>query len=387
MPGHGHFFPYVPLARALASAGHHVTFATSKSYATVVEEHGFDTLVVGIDYTQGSVPVEGDESLDAVEQLMFVENPPQILEDLLPHLETSPPDVLLADPTETGSMVAAEAAGVPWGSVVNGRRNGFYPGFVPFAKSERPGSPLHLFQTGLARLRESAGLEPVDYLSGELPYDRTFSLCMAPPSFNGWPLTVQHHTSHPLRPQIHTSDSEDDWLHDLPDEPLVAISLGTLWGTPALYETAARAALETGARVVVATGLDVDVEHERLTKVAWVSMDNLMARADVLVHHGGWGSTVAALASGTASVVIPMGADQFWNAQGIANTGAGVVAQKTDAAETLQALFEESLGNPLYRLNAERLRSEIDAMPAPAEVVPLIERLAEDEVVFNKEAS
>jgi UDP:flavonoid glycosyltransferase YjiC (YdhE family) len=230
-------------------------------------------------------------------------------------------------------------------------------------------------------------LEPVEYLSGELPYDRTFSLCMAPPSFNGWPLTVQHHTSHPLRPQIHASDSEDDWLHDLPDEPLVAISLGTLWGTPALYETAARAALKSGARVVVATGLEVDVEHRRLTKVAWVSMDNLMARADVLVHHGGWGSTVAALASGTASVVIPMGADQFWNAQGIANTGAGVVAQKADAAETLQALIEESLGNPLYRLNAERLRSEIDAMPAPAEVVPLIERLAEDEVVFNKEAS
>jgi UDP:flavonoid glycosyltransferase YjiC (YdhE family) len=33
-----------------------------------------------------------------------------------------------------------------------------------------------------------------------------------------------------------------------------------------------------------------------------------MDRSDVLVHHGGWGSTIAALATGTPAVVIPLGA-------------------------------------------------------------------------------
>jgi UDP:flavonoid glycosyltransferase YjiC (YdhE family) len=36
------------------------------------------------------------------------------------------------------------------------------------------------------------------------------------------------------------------------------------------------------------------------------------------------------------------------------------------------------LEDPVYRLNAERLRREIESMPTAAEVVPIIERLAMD---------
>src|SRR5690606_40128622 len=53
VPGHGHFFPMVPLARALERAGHEVTFCTSESYAETVVDHGFAALGVGLDYTQG----------------------------------------------------------------------------------------------------------------------------------------------------------------------------------------------------------------------------------------------------------------------------------------------------------------------------------------------
>ncbi len=249
---------------------------------------------VGIDYNQGSV--EWDDSDTApVEKIMFVDGPPVMLQDLMDLLSVDPVDVVLVDPTEAGSMVAAEARGVSWGAVVPGRRSGFVPGFVPFDPAERPGSFHFLGRQTYDTLREIAGLEPLELLLGEYGYDRTFSLCMAPESFNGWPLPAQHHTSHPLRPEVHKSDSDDEWLDELPDDlQLVALSFGTLFGSPELYTEATSAALETGAYVVVSTSYELDIEHDRLAKTSWVSMDRLMDRADLSVHHAGWGSTIAA---------------------------------------------------------------------------------------------
>lgn len=371
------------MARALESDGHEVVFATSESYGKTVEKHGFNHVSVGLDYTQGSVEFEGADATP-VEQLMFFDGPPVMYEDLSNYFASSQIDVVLADPTEFGSMVAAEAFGVPLGSVVPGRRNGFMPAFVPFDPEKRADSFLGKMIDSLETLRQSAGLSG-DMLPGEAPYDRTFSLCMAPESFNGLPPAAQHHTSHPLRPEIHHSDSDDAWLDDLPtDLPVVAVSFGTLFGSPELYEDAITAILATDAHVVASTSFDIATEHDRLTTTSWVSMDRLMKRADVSVHHGGWGSTVAAIASGTPSVVVPIGADQFTNAQGIKNTGAGVVVGFGDVKRDLEAAVRAVVADKIYELNARRLQNEIESMPAAPDVIPLIQRLAEDGVVFNK---
>jgi UDP:flavonoid glycosyltransferase YjiC (YdhE family) len=116
-------------------------------------------------------------------------------------------------------------------------------------------------------------------------------------------------------------------------------------------------------------------------------MDRLMGRADVSVHHGGWGSTVAALATGTPSVVVPIGADQFGNAQALRNTGSGVPIQRDRVSEDMADVIRSLLAEDIYALNARRLRAEIDAMPSAAECVRLVEQLAGDGVVFNKPSS
>lgn len=384
IPGHGHLFPNLPLANALKSVGHDVTFATSKSFGPTVGDYGFGAIPVGIDYTQGSVDWE-DSNTDPVEQIMFVDSPPVVLEDLGQYLDENDVDVILVDPTETGSMIAAEASGIPWGAVVPGKRNGFMPAFVPHDPERRDSSFVIGIRSGIARMREAVGLPPEELLLGEAPYDRRFSFCMAPESFNGWRLQQQHHTSHPLRPEIHASDSEDDWLDELPsDHPVVSVSFGTLFGSVELYTTAVEAALGTGAFVVVSTSYELPVEGERLKHVKWVSMDRLMDRTDVLVHHAGWGSTVAALASGTPSVIVPIGADQFTNAQAFRNTGAGIPVDVGAVESALEGAVSEVLKDDLYLRNAKRLQREIDAMPSAIECVPLVEELAEKGVVFNK---
>ena len=113
-------------------------------------------------------------------------------------------------------------------------------------------------------------------------------------------------------------------------------------------------------------------------------MDHLMRRSDVLVHHGGWGSTMAALSTGTPAVVIPLGADQFVNAARIERTGAGLTGDSTNP-DSIRDAVRKALDNPVYRLNAERLQLEIETMPSAGEVVPLIERLAaEGPPIFNR---
>ena len=47
-PGYGHFFPMVPLARALVGAGHEVAFATAADFCPAVAKEGFTALPAGI---------------------------------------------------------------------------------------------------------------------------------------------------------------------------------------------------------------------------------------------------------------------------------------------------------------------------------------------------
>jgi UDP:flavonoid glycosyltransferase YjiC (YdhE family) len=255
IPGHGHFFPMLPLARALRAAGHVVKFGTSAKYGDTVREPGFEAFAVGLDYTQSGIVSGGGEIGDVV-QAMFVDGPSELVLSYADRFSEERPDVVLADPSDIGSPIAAEVAGVPWGVVLNGVIGGLHSGDLPFDLEERQAAIDQSNATG--RLRDQVGLEPLDLLDSERPYDRTLRLTMVPKSLAGWPLEWRSHTAHELRPEIHTSDSDDAWLSGVAsDAPVVAVSLGTLFGTPDLYRRTVQAALGTGATVIAATSFDL----------------------------------------------------------------------------------------------------------------------------------
>ena len=377
IPGHGHFFPMLPLARELRAAGHVVTFGTSASYGATVREHGFEAFAVGLDYTQLGI-VSGSGDIDDLVQAMFVDGPPELVRSYADRFAKGRPDVVLTDPSDVGSPIAAEVAGVPWGVVLTGVIGGIHAGDVPFDLKERRAVLEQSNAANPNKLRADIGLEPLDLLESERPYDRTLRLTMVPRSLAGWPLKWRSHTAHELRPEIHTSDSDDAWLADIPtDAPVVAVSLGTLFGTSELYRRTIEAVLGTGATVIAATSFDLGIEHDRLITTSWVSMDRLMDRSDVLVHHGGWGSTIAALATGTPAVVIPLGADQFVNASRLDSIGAAVSVDMEEIEDIVPMSISAVVDDPIYRLNAARLAREIENMPPAEHVVPIIEGLAE----------
>ena len=72
----------------------------------------------------------------------------------------------------------------------------------------------------------------------------------------------------------------------------------------------------------------------------WWSQDQVMAQAALTVNHGGFGTTLAALAAGVPQVVVPLFAlDQFETAALISEVGTGVVVpSRTDLKATAPSM-------------------------------------------------
>ena len=89
------------------------------------------------------------------------------------------------------------------------------------------------------------------------------------------------------------------------------------------------AAAELPARVLLTVGRDADIDAlgpapPNLRVEAWVPQADVLGHADLVVSHGGSGTTLGALAAGLPLVVVPLFADQPDNARRVAAVGAGV---------------------------------------------------------------
>jgi hypothetical protein len=163
------------------------------------------------------------------------------------------------------------------------------------------------------------------------------------------------------------------WLFEPVPRPRVAVTLGTvvpgLVGLDPLRWILA-AAPELDVEFVVALGgadpgtlgaLPDNVRAER-----WIPLNALLHTCAAVVHHGGSGSTMAALNAGLPQLVLPQGADQFDNAEAIARRGVGFAASTADPAT-------EALGRVLHeaalRAAAREVRAEVSSMPGPVEVM------------------
>ncbi|HEY2694585.1 MAG TPA: nucleotide disphospho-sugar-binding domain-containing protein, partial [Pseudonocardiaceae bacterium] len=99
----------------------------------------------------------------------------------------------------------------------------------------------------------------------------------------------------------------------------------------------------------------------------------LLSVSDGVVHHGGAGTTMTAVAAGIPQLVLPQGADQFLNADAVARASAGAVvtAQDLDAAR-----LTDLLTGTAKRTAAAKLADELASQPSPADVVPTLVDLA-----------
>jgi MGT family glycosyltransferase len=168
-----------------------------------------------------------------------------------------------------------------------------------------------------------------------------------------------------------------------PGDPLVLVSLSTFRfpGMTQCLQTILDACADLDARVVVTTGPVVDPDELRAPANAevhrFVPHAALMARASLMVGHGGHGSALQALAHDLPQVLMPMHPmlDQPMVARTIEAAGAARVVPKKATAAGLTPVIASLLADGPHRAAAARLGAEIRALPGAVGAAERIERL------------
>ncbi|WP_329103484.1 glycosyltransferase [Micromonospora sp. NBC_01699] len=316
----GHTYPLIPLAIAARDAGHEVHFAAGADVHPPLAANGLR-------------PFRPADSFYEV-----------YAEDLEPELARLRPDLVVHEWGLPGAAVAAARAGIP----------GIWHGF------------------GRA-IPEGIGLESPTG-NTEAPGRPHVDIC--PPSLQDKDFLATEHRI-VLRPvPFSTPAALPTWSGRHDSKPLIYLTLGTAFGTAELLTVAIEGLAGLDARVVVAAGR---VGPEQLGEVpdnvivrAWVPQAQLLPYVDVVVHHGGSGTTLGALTVGAPQLFLPQGADQFANADAVSAAGAGLrlLADEVSAdavAEQVRKLLPQA-GPAGHRDAAGAIAEEIAAMPSPDEV-------------------
>ncbi|GLZ33678.1 glycosyl transferase [Lentzea sp. NBRC 105346] len=300
----GHTYPMIPLAVAARDAGHEVHWAAG--------EHVHSDLSV-----LGVRPFRPADSFYEI-----------YAEDLAPDLERLRPDLVVHGWGVPGAAAAARAAGIP------GLWHGFGRMFPPDIGLSRPdfGSP-HVDICPIS-------LQDKEFLSS------ASRIALRPV---------------PFRPGA--------W--ERPAGMLIYVTFGTAFGTASLLSMVIPAVARLASQVVVATGrvpvASLGPLPSNVTAHSWVPQAAVVPHASVVVHHGGSGTTLGALAAGVPQLVLPQGADQFANAAAVVAAGVGlapaVISGEAIGDDTLTLLASRS-----YREAARALAAEIALMPSPASV-------------------
>ena len=317
----GHTYPLIPLAVAAREAGHEVHFAAGEGVHAPLAANGLRPF----------------RPADAFYELYA--------EDLEPELARLRPDLVVHGWGVPGAAIAARRAGIP------GLWHGFGRMFPDGIGLELPGKAV-------------PGLPHVDICPPSLQ-DRDF---------------LANEDRIELRPVAYSEPAAQPARDTA--RPLVYLTLGTAFGTPELLTTAIDALATLDGRVVVATGR---VRPEQLGDVPgnvtlhqWVPQADLLPHVDVVVHHGGSGTTLGALAVGVPQLILPQGADQFANAAAVTAAGAGARLLPDEVSADALAAVVRTLARPGGHSEAARaIAEEIARMPGPDEVARRLPEYAE----------
>jgi MGT family glycosyltransferase len=392
LSGHGHLNPLIPLARALQARGHEVAFAARDIVQPRVEAAGFRFFPVGSDRNldpeyQAFKPVQdamplGIESELVIYTRLFCGIAPRLMTPGLVQVgQTWQPQVIIREAGEYGALIAAEYLGLP--HVV-----------VSFAAA--------LKSVLMLEARAAEGLDPIRQFWG-LPPDpdltaiyRYLHLVYSPPTFAAHDVTGDTPSfpippnTHFIRPQIFDNTANEtlpDWVNHLPDQPTVYVTMGTeVNKLPELYPSVLQTIIE-GLRdlpynLIVTLGRDKDpadfgAQPPNVHIERYIPQSLLLPHVDLMVMHGGSNSLLAALDVALPLVIIPLIADQFFNAYVTEKMGLGRVVARDDLTPSaIRAAVEHVLHNPAYRQTAHRLQAEMHNLPDQNHAVELVERLA-----------
>ena len=110
---------------------------------------------------------------------------------------------------------------------------------------------------------------------------------------------------------------------------------------------------------------------------SWLPQDTVLAHAAAMVGHGGFGTTMGALAASVPQVVVPLFTfDQVVNGEHVAAVGAGrTTGMRQDGVRAAAGALPEVLADASYAEAAGVVAAAMRALPPPADVVPVLKSL------------
>ncbi|GAB2838234.1 glycosyltransferase [Lentzea nigeriaca] len=359
-PAYGHLFPLIPLARAAKSAGHDVVFATGRGFVDQVRDLGFPVHPAGMSVGEAETEARrrhGDAEIVTLMITMFADVLPRAtvadLARLLPLLE---PDLVVYEMSDVGAAKAARDAGIPFVSHVIGRS-------MPAAIAELAAPEMEWLWDGAV---------PANPMLGDTAIDL-------------WPDTVRDPEVARVPVVLRQRPVPFDLDVPMPalgsGKPLVYLTLGTVqFGATGVLRAAIDGLARLPVDVLVALGpgdpAQLGEVPESVHVTGFVPQAKVLERASLVVHHGGTGTVLGTLAAGLPQLVLPQGADQFVNADVLAEKGAGrkLVGEEI-TADAVAGAAGHLLDDPAARNVAAKVAEEIAGLPEPAAVVEQLEKL------------
>lgn len=370
--GAGHFGPMVPFARAAQQSGHDVAVAAPTSFATAVGRAGFehrpfadaDPEALGKVFARLPGLPEDEASAIVASEVFAGIDAQAARPGIAAIVDAWHPDLIVRDPTEFGSFAVAQERSVPCARVAIGL-SWFEERFT--GDLDAPLAELGC-ESAVQQLRE----EPAFSL---LPESFEDPSTVGPPSMGRYRAPATAAMAEPM----------PDWWPGS-DDPFVYVTFGSVAAShPAfapVYQQVVPALADRPARILLTTGEAADLDGlgpipSNVHVETWWPQEQAMAHASAMVGHGGFGTTLLALAAGIPQVVVPLFADQPHNARRVAEVGAGVAVDGgiSAVASQLWPAVDRVLGDHAIRAGARRLAADIAALPPVADAVPVLEGL------------
>ncbi|GAB3727604.1 glycosyltransferase [Amycolatopsis oliviviridis] len=363
VPQHGHLLPLLPLARAFRDRGHDVAVLTAAGMAPVLSAQGLELLAAGplpdVLFAEVARRTGADPAMDptpeSVAEFFAGTRVDLTADEALAVTADFRPDLVVAELCDYVGPLVAASADAPVATLA------FGPPLPP---------PFTDAMDAMARSRhESRGLpwRPRKWLLDTWPASMRAEEWRQP---EGWL---------PLRPEAFREPGTESAKLAPSSRPRVLVTFGTFFSRPAQLSPLLRALSTLDVEIVVTLGLaarpeEFDVDASRITFAGFTPMDDLLDGVDVVVTHGGAGTTSAALAKAVPLVVLPQGADQFFQAERVAAAGAGIALMPpSQTPEATLAAVRTALEEVNVRESVRMIAKEIAAMPAATEVVGTLE--------------
>jgi len=372
LASHGHIYPLLPLAFAAREAGHEVIFATGEEFLDDLRSAGLKVALAGgslgdafTEAHPGSRHGISPEVATKVMSKVFGDVMPRhVVHDLGPVFDEFKPDLVIHEVANAGAGMAAAVAGIP--------------------------ALAHSVSRGSAAESDAAVSEAMRPFAAELglPEPGDQALLLGNRCLDIWPDSLQAATfvagvdRIPLRPVAWSPPGElPEGIRDK-TRPLVYLTLGTAFGHAGVLRAAIDGLSRLPVDVLLSAGPTVWVDDlgaapDNVRILDWVPQAELLPHVDIVVHHGGSGTTLGALGAGKPQLIMPQGADQFTNAEAVLAAGTG--ARLLPGELTADAVAEQVrtlLDSESVQAATQRVFDEIAAMPSPEEIAARLPALA-----------